>query len=281
MKNPIGTTRAGFSLIELLIALTITAVIGVAMTGLFMTQARFLELQQKQEFARGVTRSASNIMMSELRMIDRDSGVAAASDTSLTVRVPYAMGMVCASTATLLTLSVLPVDSATYTGASIGGFAYRQSDGRYKYVAAATAPSLNAGSTACSLAGITVVSGGTIRQFATAALVPAGVGAPVLIYQTVRYHFSASTAVSGRRGLYRAVPAASLDEEIVAPFDTSAKFGFYVNDARAAQTTAPTTLSTLTGIKLTLNSINEKPNPDGTYTVVLLSTAVFFKNRRN
>jgi hypothetical protein len=168
-----------------------------------------------------------------------------------------------------------------YAGATVAGFAYRSATGVYTYVATTTAPALAATSTACSTAGITVVSGGTKRTIATTSLTPALVGAPVLLYQTVRYHFSASTAVTGRRGLYRAVPAASLDEEIVAPFDTSARFRYYVNDSRTSQISAPSPLRQITGVELVLNGVSERPNGDGTYTKVPLSTAVFFKNRRN
>ncbi|MEO5511842.1 MAG: prepilin-type N-terminal cleavage/methylation domain-containing protein, partial [Longimicrobiales bacterium] len=206
MTNGNAANRAGFSLVELLIAMTLTAVIGGAMTALFVSQSRLLETQEKQQFARGVTRSASNIIMSEMRMIERDSGVVAASDTSITLRVPFALGIVCEATASLLTLSMLPIDSVMYAGATLAGFAYRKADGRYHYTATTTVLPLAASSTACATAGITVVSGGVKRTIVTSSLIPAVVGAPVLLYQTVRYHFSASTAVSGRRGLYRAVP---------------------------------------------------------------------------
>lgn len=279
MINVALKARRGFSLVELLISLVLTAIVGVALTSLFVTQAGFLDRQQKAAYARGVARSATNIMMSELRMIERDSGVTAASDTSITVRVPYAMGIVCATTATLITLSMLPVDSVMFADATIGGFAYRKADGAYTYVATTTIPALAATSTACSTAGITVVTGGVKRTIATTALHPAPIGAPVLLYQTVRYHFGNSAAVSGRKGLFRAVPAASIDEEIVAPFDTSARFKFYVNDAKTSQTAAPANLRTLTGLDLILNSVSERPT-NGVYTVVKSNTAVFFKNRR-
>jgi prepilin-type N-terminal cleavage/methylation domain-containing protein len=282
MKNVTMKARAGFSLIELLVSLTLTAVIGVAMTGLFVTQSRFLDQQQKAEYARNVTRSATNIMMSELRMLERDSGVVAASDSSITVRVPYAMGIVCATTSSLLTLSMLPVDSVMFADARIAGFAYRKADGSYNYVATTTTPALAGSSTACSSAGITDLTsqGGAKRTIATGGTThPAPIGSPVLLYQVIRYHFGNSATVSGRKGLYRAVPAASIDEEIVAPFDTSARFRFYVNDAKTSQTAVPTNLKTLTGIDLILNSIEERPT-NGVYKTIPARTAVFFKNRR-
>ena len=282
MSTKLLRAREGFSLAELLIAMTLTAVIGAAITGLFVTQSQFLEQQQKQEFARGVTRSASNIIMSELRMVERDSGIVAASDTSITVRVPYAMGIACTSTASLLTFSMLPIDSIMFTGATIAGIAYRLPTGYYNYrtQTATVAAGTLATCTAVNVA--QVPGGGLIKQVALTSALPINAGDPIFLYQNVRYHFSPSTAVPGRRGLYRAVPAANVDEEIVAPFDTSAKFAFYVNDSETPQSAAPasTALSTLTGIEIILNGVSEKPDRNGLYTVVPLRTAVFFKNRR-
>jgi hypothetical protein len=162
---------------------------------------------------------------------------------------------------------------------NLGGYAYRNYDGTYKYVAQSTAPASGLAST-CTGAGINVLSseGGSVKTFSTTGAAGAAKGQPVLLYHLVRYHFNASTVVSGRRGLYR--QAGGVNDEIVAPFDTSAKFRFYVNDAKSSQASAPTNLKTLTGIDIILNSISEKPNGDGTYTVVPLRTAVFFKNRR-
>ncbi len=279
MTRAMARAREGFSLVELLVALSLTAVIGAAMTGLFVSQARLLEQQQKQEFARGVTRSASNILMSELRMVERDSGVVAASASSITIRAPYAMGIVCAATGALLTLSMLPVDQMMYDSARVAGFAYRKTDGTYHYTANTTTLPAVPTSTACATAGITVISGGTIRTIATTQTPTAG--APVLLYQTIRYHFAASAAVPGRRGLYRAMPAISVDEEIVAPFDTSARFNYFVSDAEIAQAAAPSPLRLITGVEIVMNGVSERPNANGTYTRVPLRTAVFFKNRRN
>ena len=279
--------RPGFSLVELLVALVLTAIIGTSLTMLFVTQSRFLEQQQKQAFARGVTRSASNIMMSELRMVDRDSGIIAASPTSVTVRVPFAMGVVCGSAVNTVTFLMFPVDASVYDNGGITGFAYRAgagaSTGYYQYRATSALPVTNALSVLCTTAGIAGPAGSVIKQvISTTALSPAPVaGAPLMLYRNVRYHFANSTAVPGRQGLYREVDG--LDEEIVAPFDASAGFAFFVNDALASQSAAPSTanLNTLTGLEIKLNSISERPNADGTYSVVPLTTGVFFKNRRN
>src|SRR5690606_29287486 len=87
--------RAGFTLAEVLIALTLTAIIGAAVTGVFVSQSRFFDHQEKVGAAREVSRGALNIMMSEMRMLHQDSAIVSATDRRITLRVPYAFGFVC------------------------------------------------------------------------------------------------------------------------------------------------------------------------------------------
>ena len=71
--------RSGFTLIELIVALTLTAIIGTAITALLVSQERAFDTQSKLQSARDVSRGARNLLTSELRMLDRDSGVVSAS----------------------------------------------------------------------------------------------------------------------------------------------------------------------------------------------------------
>src|SRR5688572_13317886 len=122
-------SRAGFTLAEVLVALVLTAVIGAAVTGAFVSQAKFFDQQEKVSFARGVSRGALNMMMSELRMIERTGGVPTATvptNSSLTVRVPYAMGIVCDNSSTL-TLLRLPADPSMLAQPGYSGYAWRTS----------------------------------------------------------------------------------------------------------------------------------------------------------
>lgn len=269
--------RAGFTLTELLIAATIMSVLGAAVTGLFVAQSKYFDQQQKLQFARSVARSATNILVSELRMLDKDSGLTAASSSSITMRVPYALGLVC-NTAGVLTVSMIPTDSLTYAQATYAGYAYRQrASGMYRYTATTTTPVTGVTAT-CTAAGITTVAGGRVVELApTTAGLPTAT--PILLYQTIRYYFANSGLVSGRKGLFREVTGGT-SEEIVAPFDTSAKFRYFNIDHDSAQNGAPPNLSNISGIELVLDAISERRNKDGTFTKAPLRTAVFFKNRR-
>lgn len=278
-ETTILRARPGFTLIELLIATTLLAVIGAAITGLFVTQSKYFDQQQKLAFARSVTRSAGNIMLSEMRMIDKDSGVTAASPTSVTLRVPYMMGVVCNNVGSL-TISTVPVDSLIYANAVFAGFAWRRPTGKWAYQPTGTAPVPGAVAT-CTGNRVSVINPVVTQRVLV--LTPnapnAKIGEPVFLYQNVRYYFASSTSVPGRIGLFRQIPGTTTNEEIVAPFDNAAKFRFFVLDRDTAQNNAPSNLRTITGIQLVLDAVSEKPNKDGTYTTVPVRTAVFFKNR--
>jgi prepilin-type N-terminal cleavage/methylation domain-containing protein len=275
--------RPGFTLVELIVAMVLTAVIGAAITGVFVTQARFFDAQEKVAFARGVSRGGMNIIVSELRMLEQGGGIVSATNHRITLRAPYAMGLVCGNQSQL-TISRLPVDSMALNDAGFAGLAYRDADSTFVYVPSNIKPERDKGISVCLNAGITIMSGptpnqmGRAEQFSSVPPKAPAVGAPIFLYQVITYEFRTS---SGRTGLWRRVDSAAspVDEELVAPFDSTAGFRFYVNDSPTAQTAVPATLSTVTGIELTLDGLSDRPARDGSRQRVPLTTSVFFKNR--
>ena len=119
--------RRGFTLIELLIGIILSAAIGMAMVRLIMSQTRFMDTQEAWRTARGVSRSSLNRLLSDIRLLEAEGGLeaAAAGGQDFTVRVPYAFGVVCASTGSMTTVSLMPVDSTMFAAAGYSGFALR------------------------------------------------------------------------------------------------------------------------------------------------------------
>ena len=266
--------RRGFSLIELIITLVLVSIIGVASGRLLMSQTRFYTRLSAQRDARSVTRNARNIVQTELSMVEAGGGVIAASNDSITVRMPYAWGVYCAGS----TMMRLPVDSAMYAMASLAGYAIKDttSAGVYAYTATTTAPTAGTATDCTTTAGITAPTDGAYLSLSPS---PTGTaGAPVLLYQLVTYKFAASALVSGKLGLYRRIGTGT-PEELVAPFDTSTKFRYYELNASTAQTTVPA-LANIRGVELKLDaqSISRssgRSEPES----ASISTAIFFRNR--
>src|SRR2546422_11607112 len=62
--------------------------------------------------------------------------------------------------------------------------------------------------------------------------------------------------------LWRTIVQTGQSDELVAPFDTTAKFRFFVAGSDTAQSTVPTSLAALRGLELDLNAQSERA-PEG------------------
>jgi Tfp pilus assembly protein PilX len=275
--------RAGFVLAELLVAMVIAAIIGLALTQLVISQSRFVALQSGIMQSRGGARAALNVMAKDIRMVT-DSGLVAASPESVTVRVPYAFGVACTQVSGKTIVSLLPADSASYYSASLSGYAWRDSLGAFEYEEPATATGSSTAYCSNSLytdPPITTLSApGWAAQ--AVALAPNDVhtppGAIVYLYQLVRYAFAPSGQLPGRIGLWRTLVSTGQRDELVAPFDSTSGFQF-LDSALAAHPTPPPDLRSVYGLRLVLVAASELP-PEGR-TVPMqfsLTTDVVFQN---
>ena len=259
--------------------MVIAVIIGVAFTRLMIHQSRFFDRQNTNRQARGVSRGALNVMMSELRMVAVPGGVIAAAADSIVVRVPYAFGVLCGSSAVASTISLVPMDSLAYAEGGITGYAWRDSTGNYTYQNAGftAAPGL---ATDCAAASITTLPRGkvvTVTPIVPAAAVP---GTAIFLYRRIEFKFAASTALPGRRALWRRNVGANTREELVSPFDASARFRFFVNGSAVAQANPPAFLANLRGLELRLAGASDRAAlTTGAPTTAELQTAVFFMNR--
>src|SRR5438034_9647375 len=107
--------RRGFTLIELLVGIVIFAIVGALFTKLLSIQGKFFDRQGMGNAARNVSRSSLNRVISDFRMIEATGGVVAATPTSLTIRIPYAIGVMCVNATGGTDISLLPVESTSYS----------------------------------------------------------------------------------------------------------------------------------------------------------------------
>jgi prepilin-type N-terminal cleavage/methylation domain-containing protein len=294
--------RRGFTLVELLLSLIVSSIIGTALVRMVLSQGRFMDQQEAWRQARSVSRSGINRLFSDLRAVENGSNAlaahrgleaAVAGGQDFTVRVPYAFGIICGAAANVYTVSLLPVDANMYAETGFSGFAVRSRTGVYTYNASNTLT--GGGTPGLCLTGLydqinTVASingspAGTVVNVTrnAGALIPApDRGAIVFLYRRIRYEFKASVALPGRIGLWRTrldAPNPNT-EELAAPFDVSARVNFYVNNSAVAQAALPADLSTVRGLELVLNGASDRA-ASGTAApkVATMTTSVFFENR--
>ena len=284
------SAERGMSLPELLIAMVIMAIVGASLVRLLVVQNRFFDHQLSLRSARTVSRGALNLMLSDLRLVDASGapgdslGLAAAAPRSLTLRVPYAMGLACNSGANV-TVTLVPLDTIMLNTAAFSGYAWRDTvAGKYHYVEAGAA--VAASSPANCAAGFTTITGA--RVVAVSPVPAAGaagalsLGVPVILYQRVKYDLANSTTFPGKVALWRTLLTSGLTEEIAAPFDTSAVFKFFVQNTDTSQAAVPAQLSDVRGIDIVFNALSERVAQGRTTAQqARATTAVFFKNRLN
>jgi prepilin-type N-terminal cleavage/methylation domain-containing protein len=286
-------TRRGFTLVELLISMIVTAIIGAALIRMVLSQARFMDQQEAWREARGVSRGGINRLLSDLRAVEAAGGLraAAAGGQDFTVRVPYAFGILCGIAVNVYTVSLLPVDATMFAEPGYTGFALRSNaTGVYGYHA--SNPLTLPGTTALCLNGLydsihTVPAlngspaGRVVNLTRTAgAIMPAPQrGSIVYLYRDVRYEFKASVVIPGRTGLWRTMVTGGITEELAAPFDATARVNFYNLDVVPAQAAVPP-LANVRGLELLLNGMSERtPAGSAAPKTANMTTSVFFENR--
>lgn len=282
MARPAMKTRRGLSIMELIVGMVILAIIGLALSRVLVSQARYFSHQKSANLARNVSRGPLNRVVSDLRMVEALGGVISASATALHVRVPFAIGVVCAKVAPYTHISLLPVDSAMYAAPGFSGYAWRNGQGVYRYIETGS-PSVAVGDVAvCNTAQITTLTSSLAKviKITPALNDTASVGTPVFLFRRILYEFKASAAVPGTLGLWRTVSATGATEELAAPFAATSTFRFFVMNSQVSQAAPPANLTTLRGIELLMNGMSERiPSGSVARTQAPFTAAVFFKNR--
>jgi prepilin-type N-terminal cleavage/methylation domain-containing protein len=289
--------RRGFTLNEMLISMTVLAIVGMAFTRILRYQTTYFAHETTLRTARTVARTAMNLMLSDLRAVQDSGSVdSVATDGKLVrVYVPYRYGLICTAGSSTLTASFLPSDSSSSNMSVYKGFAYRNSTGRYTYVfpgnpTTSDIPVTSANAAACTgtasgQAQISSVSvsghSGDILDLKFSEGGPAiPAVTPVFLFQKVSYSFRTSNVYPGALGLWRNVEGGQ-NEELAAPFDTSARFRFYQTGDETSRET-PTAVGDIRGLELVLVAKSPRASSSSTNSnTVKLVTSVFFKNVRS
>ncbi len=273
-----------FTLAELMVAMVMAGIIGIALTRLVVNQARFVALQDGMMRARAGARAGFNVIMQELRSVTHGGLVAAASD-SLELRVPYAFGIACGQpSGGQQAILLMPYDSATFASATLSGVAWRDTTATWQFIAPASVTNPSASSTYCTSTSyvnpaISVPSGWRVITVSPNDPGTAP-GSTMYLYQTIRYTIANSSELPGRLALWRTVVATGTREELVMPFDTSSRFSFLVGNHLTMQASPPTPLDSVRGIRVRLTGQSEE-SPEGRSQPVKfdLTTDVLFVNR--
>ena len=282
--------RRGFTIAELLVTMVITAVLGMALVRTMVSSNRYINRLENGREARGTARAAVNMAALELRMVSASTGVEAASATSLTLRVPFRLGLECSATvgaSGVLVAAFLPADTSI-ASVSMGynGFGYLQSTGAYAFVSSVAVPTIGAISACTGAPASMTLAPGSVVLTMIGAAIPVAIdpATPVVIWRRVRYEFAPSMLLPGRTALWRRqldnAGTITSSEELAAPLLPTSRFGFFINNQRTSSDTVPTALANLRGIELRLVGESARTARGTTRAEqASLVSAIFFLNR--
>ncbi len=274
----------GFTLTELLVATVVMSILGLALTRILIGDSRFVSKVEAMMNARQVARAAMNTLGVELQMVSQ-GGLTDASPTRVRARVPYAFGILCDRLWTggrwIRYAVLVPTDSLMYANATANGMAWRNVSGDYTFHEGVTAvqPGDPGQLNLCANEGIrtNLAKSQFIRMSITNDTLNAG--DVFYLYQDIRYEFSTSVQVPGRTGLWRW--RSGFGEELLAPFDLSSGFRFYVAGGDTSLIVPPGDLSQVTGLELRLVGTSEvTPQGSPAPPSFEIGTRVNFLNRR-
>jgi type II secretory pathway pseudopilin PulG len=295
MRHPRG--RTGLTIVELLLSVVVTAIVGLAMMRTLRGTLLFGERSERAREARSVARGSLALVESDLASVTSSTtGTSAgesASGTSVIVRQPIAMGTLCSANGSTAVVSLLPVDSVAWGTGAFAGSAWRASSGDWTYVAGGFTAAALAGTTCTSAGVLTLTTGvgapgapaGRTVQASTSIPASTPAGSLVLFYRRVQYEFATSVENPGRTALWRRLLAATgttpvSSFEVAGPFATGAGFEFYTGTSRVPTATVPTDLRTIRGLDLVLPGQSLSGGRDGSARAAqTIRTSVFFRNR--
>lgn len=193
--------RAGFSLIEALIACTLGSLVGLLVLGTITVQVQ-LQLRIEESVARQtVSDAAASLVTEEMRQVTRSSLYHADPD-SLAFRRPLMMGQFCAS-AGGISYMYFPLEGVALETAKIAGYATVDAGGAWQYF---DVPWAEMGMTFSTTAAATCAARGAdttkaSTSFASVAAVFAP-GTTLALYQKRQLWIGASALDPTSRGLF-------------------------------------------------------------------------------
>lgn len=219
MTQPAHPGLGGFTLVEAIVALTLSTLLVLLVSSVFMAQSNFYDDVLQRSAAHDGARSVTELVASDVRRITPD-GVIQADSLVFAARVPLAMSVICDLNSTLLTVFYPETASGLDTD-NVTGYAVRDGAGGWVFNSASWGDMYyGSGATqkdVCGAAGVDTVGVPTsnfVRLYGPwpfSSPVPRE-GDPFLLVRNVQLEFAASKLDTGSRALYRGTHGDTLVE---------------------------------------------------------------------
>ncbi len=223
----------GFTLVEAVVALTVSTLLVLLAGNLFLVQGDFYGFLVRRAEAQDNARSISDVVSSDLRSI-MGGGLVVADSSRLVIRRPITLGGVCAVQGTTIFVHLGGADRIDPE--EVSGFAIQGPSGGWRYFAATWESLYGGGGAAparrCFESGADTTGAVPeyfrLNRIAIAAGRPIVPGEAVLIYAEREFRLRPSSIAPRSRGLFVGPPGDDL-VEFASGLDSSAGFSYRVD----------------------------------------------------
>ena len=268
------TTRGGFTLVEAIIAMTLTSVLVILVATTFLVQNRYYAVQLARTTAQDNARMVTEMVASELRALT-DSAVVVAANRQLVVRSPIVMAVVCAQLSSPNRIVVqMDGGEAALPTSEITGFGVLSSTGRWSYYditgwsrIASSGPheAADCYANGADTVGITGDFKRLERINTYHGSWPAN-GTVMMLYRTVEYKIQTSTMDPTTLGLFRGPYGGTL-VELATGLDSSSGFLYRTGGSSySAPVTGAANLGKIDAIRIVAQA-RTRPQTGGTQDV--------------
>lgn len=264
----VAPTRGGFTLVEAMVALTLSSVLVVLVSTTFLVQNRFYALQIERSAAQDNARMVTEMVAAELRPV-MQGGVQLAQNTRLVVRSPMVLGVICGhSTGPSVSVQITGGDT-DLTTSEVGGVALRDTlTGTWDYEDVSWTSMHQTGSSPaknCYDNGADTVGHTTdfhaFRRFSTYFGTLPPVGSIVMFYRRIEYRFNTSTMDPTSTALYRGPYGGTL-VEFATGMDAAAQFKYRTGGTSYSTSVSGGALNDIDAIRIEAQA-RRKPQTGG------------------
>lgn len=263
-----GKGNAGFTLLEAMVALSLSGLIVLLVTASFVAQNDYYAYIMDRQIVQETARSVVEYVATELRAVTAD-GFTVAEEERLAVRQPLGLGAVCAfesaDSYVHLTLDMAELDTD-----EVAGYAIRDEVGSWVY-AAASWSSIAAGSgdpaPACADRGADTA--GVADEYRSLRLTdpPPDPGTVVLLFRELELEIKGSELMPGTRALFASIGGGG-SMELGTGLTGEAGFR-YLLDGSYVSTVSGADLSGIEGVRLMVEAESVREQPPFAYTLTL------------
>jgi len=256
----------GFTLVEALIALTISGVVATALVSLLVAQSRFYQRTDDQMTAEQAAQATFDLVSSEIRMASADDLMEAEAD-AVTFRFDLLQGIVCEATgADEVAMHVFErTANAGLTSSFVGVAVSDPFEATFEYEDSwnPTPSASGSGPRAdCVAAGGdgSGPDGDYLRISGWTSRFSSGVpqrGALVRVYGEMTYELAASSFFNSRWALWRGT------QELVGPFETGATFSYAMSGGSVQSSVTSSDLGDVVAVRLTATAVGAGANRYG------------------